>query len=243
LLIDLDSAEIAGENLMSRKASTMQASIIQADFDRIALLSSWEPSNLYHRFLLQHVPARCQETLEIGCGTGAFARLLAARCGRVMALDLSPQMLNVARAHSAQFTNIDFMLANVMEWEFPADRFDCIVTIATLHHLPMTEMLRRMKAALKVNGRLLILDLLEPEGVYDLAANALAVPLNVGLRLARTGRLRPPAEVRRAWAEHEQHDSHLTLKEVRNACAGILPGARIRKHLLWRYSVVWRKTD
>jgi hypothetical protein len=28
---------------------------------------------------------------------------------------------------------------------------------------------------------------------------------------------------------------------VRDACEAELPGAKVRRHLLWRYSVVWRK--
>lgn len=45
---------------------------IQADFDRIALLSSnasgerWNHNNHYHRFLLEQVPACCTNALEIG---------------------------------------------------------------------------------------------------------------------------------------------------------------------------------
>ena len=49
------------------------ASPIQADFDRIALLSSdeWDHNSHYHSFLLKHIPPRCTQALEIGCGTGA----------------------------------------------------------------------------------------------------------------------------------------------------------------------------
>jgi hypothetical protein len=47
--------------------------------------------------------------------------------------------------------------------------------------------------------------------------------------------------VRAAWAEHEQYDVYPTLSEAREACAQILPGASVRRHLLWRYSVIWRK--
>ena len=67
-------------------------SAIQAEFDRIALHSNsdgWDHNNHYHDFLLKHVPSRCSEALEIGCGTGEFARLLAQRSERVLALDLS----------------------------------------------------------------------------------------------------------------------------------------------------------
>lgn len=31
-----------------------------------------------------------------------------------------------------------------------------------------------------------------------------------------------------------------TIGEVRGLCAELLPGASVRKHLLWRYSVVWQ---
>ncbi|HYE58885.1 MAG TPA: hypothetical protein VD948_10275, partial [Rhodothermales bacterium] len=109
------------------------------------------------------------------------------------------------------------------------------------HHLPAAEALSKMKGALKVNGVLLILDLFQPEGPSDAVATALALPASIGLRLIRRGRALPPRQVRRAWAEHGRHDSYLTLSQVREVCAEMLPGAEVRKHLLWRYSVVWEK--
>lgn len=218
-------------------------STIRADFDQIALLDSakWDHNNHYHDFLLQHVPTRCQTALEIGCGTGAFSRLLAGRAEHVLALDLSPQMIRVAVEQSRQFRNIDYEVADVTAREFAAGQFDCIVTIATLHHLPLRETLSRMKDALRVGGVLLALDLFQDEGVSDTLLSALAVPLNIGLKLIRHGRLREPRTVREAWAEHGRHDSYSTLAQVREACAEILPGAEIRRHLLWRYSIKWEK--
>src|SRR5439155_20759177 len=73
-------------------------SVIQADFDRLALLDAegWTHNNHYHNFLLPHIRHDCQNALEVGCGTGAFARLLAARARHVVALDLSPEMIRVA---------------------------------------------------------------------------------------------------------------------------------------------------
>ena len=67
------------------------------------------------------------------------------------------------------------------------------------------------------------------------------MPASLGLRLLKTGRLREPAAVRAAWAEHGRSDVYPTLAQVRRACAGLLPGARVRRHLLWRYSLVWHK--
>lgn len=220
-------------------------STIRADFDRIALVSDevWNHNCHYHNFLLRHVPPDCRETLEIGCGTGAFSRLLAKRSERVLALDLSPQMIRLARERSTKFRNIDFEIADVMSQKFPESRFDCIATIATLHHLPMEEMLVKLKSALKVKGVLIVLDLFEPDGLQDALMSALALPLNVGLRIIRQHRLRVPREVRDAWAEHGRHDSYLTLAQVREICAKLLPGAEVRRHLLWRYSLIWKKAS
>jgi len=220
-----------------------EMSKIQADFDRIALLSGngWNHNSHYHGFLLKQLPPHCANALEIGCGTGAFSRLLASRSDRVLALDLSPQMIRIAKDHSKQYPNIDFQVADAMAWEFPIEQFDCVASIATLHHLPFEETLLKMKGALKINGTLIILDLLQAEGLPDVLTSALAMPAHIILRLVKTGRLREPHQVREAWTEHGRHDSYPTLSQIRQVCAAVLPGARVRKHLLWRYSIIWKK--
>ncbi|MGH9873815.1 MAG: class I SAM-dependent methyltransferase [Pyrinomonadaceae bacterium] len=218
-------------------------STIQSDFDRIALVSPDGSLHNHHYsdFLLRQLPSNCQTALEIGCGKGEFARRLAARSARVLALDLSPEMIRIATASSANNSNIEFQLADVMTTDLPPASFDCIASIATLHHLPLPEILGKMKAALKPGGVLLILDLFEPRGVVDTLTNPLALSLSAVLRLIHHGRLRSSREARAAWATHESHDLYPTMTQVRELCAEILPGARIKKHLLWRYSVVWQK--
>jgi ubiquinone/menaquinone biosynthesis C-methylase UbiE len=150
-------------------------------------------------------------------------------------------MIGVAKARSQKFSNIEFQVADVTEMDLPSDHFDSIVSIATLHHLPMQETLLKIKRALKADGTLIILDLFKVEGLSDLVSSALAMPVSMGLRLIRSGRLREPREVRKAWAEHGRTDSYLTMSQVRQICRDMLPGAEVRKHLLWRYSVIWRK--
>jgi SAM-dependent methyltransferase len=260
-------------------------STIQADFDRIALVSpdGSLQNNHYHNFLLRQLPINCQEALEIGCGKGDFSRRLAATSQRVLALDLSPGMIRLAREQSAHCPNIEFQIVDVMSYDLPPEGFDCIATIATLHHLPLREALLKMKAALKPGGALLILDLFEPikwsghprkrpgqpardserdappsdgsppqranhdhaasvrEGLIDTVLNAIAVPVSVSLRLIHHGRLLPRRAARTAWAAHERHDTYPTMKEVHALCSEILPGAKIKKHLLWRYSIIWKK--
>ena len=219
---------------------------VQSDFDRISQLSydeGWNHNSHYHGFLLKQVPSRCEEALEVGCGTGAFTRLLAEGADRVMAFDLSPGMIQIAQTRSRRHTNIDYQVADATTWEYPVERFDTIASIATLHHLPIEKTLVRMKRALKVGGSLLILDLYEPTGVRDKLTGTAAVPVSFLLKMLRNGRLREPREVREAWADHGRSDVYPTLAQVRQICASTLPGAQVWRHLLWRYSIVWRKRD
>lgn len=217
--------------------------VIKSDFDRIAglLAENSDQSNTYHKHLLKHVPPHCDSSLDVGCGTGAFSRLLATRSDRVLALDLSPGMIDLARQHSGDLFNISFEVADVLKMDFPSQEFDCIASINTLHHLPMEEVLLKMRKALRVNGKLIILDLFQGEGMADFITSALAFPTSVGSRFMKTGRLRPPRELRNAWAEHALNDLYLTMNQVRRMCEKLLPGAQVRKHLLWRYSITWTK--
>lgn len=218
---------------------------IQADFDRLALVEGdgWSHNRHYHPFLLRQLSSRRHDALDIGCGTGAFARLLAERCEHVLALDLSPQMIRLAREHSSGYDNIDYQIADAMDRPFGANRFDCIASIATLHHLPLEAILQKAKSALRPQGVLVVLDLYQGAGLADAVSSLAAIPVSLLLRWIHTGRLREPREVREAWEQHGRHDHYLPLRQIRQICARVLPDARVRKHLLWRYSIVWGKAD
>jgi ubiquinone/menaquinone biosynthesis C-methylase UbiE len=218
-------------------------SIIEADFDRLAVLDEqgWTANNHYHNSLLKHVPPNCKNALEIGCGTGAFARDLARVCKRVTALDLSSEMIRIARARSGQFGNIEFQLADAMTWNFPPSHFDFVCSIATLHHLPQPALFLKMRETLRPGGVLVVLDLVQSAGLWERMLDGIGLGVSGSLRLIHNGRLQPPPEVRKAWEQHGKHDSYSTITQMRALAEEILPGATVRRCLLWRYSLVYRK--
>lgn len=213
---------------------------IREDFDQLALLpEGWNHNRQYHRWLLRHVPTGCEEALDAGCGTGEFALQLALRCKRVLGIDLSPVMIEQARRRSAGRPALEFRVADLMDEA--AARFDCIATIATLHHLPLEPALARLGGALRSGGVLLVLDVVANRNLVERLWAARAMPISMALRVWHRGRLRPTQAERQAWVAHCRTDRYSTLAEVRGACARVLPGARVRRHLLWRYSIVWNK--
>ncbi|HEY0730285.1 MAG TPA: class I SAM-dependent methyltransferase [Pyrinomonadaceae bacterium] len=218
-------------------------SSIEADFDRLALLDDegWTANNHYHNFLLKYVPENCENALEIGCGTGAFAMELGRRARRVVAIDMSPEMIGVARRRSAGVENVEFELADAMRWEFPKAQFDFVCSIATLHHLEQREILTKINDALRPNGVLVVLDLVESSGLVERMMDVAALGVSAGLRLIHNGRLRPPPEVRKAWEQHGKHDHYSTVRQVRTLADEILPGSQVKRCVFWRYLLTYRK--
>jgi SAM-dependent methyltransferase len=225
---------------MDERAARQTPETIREDFDRIARLpdEGWNNNRQYHRLLLRQVRPGCAEALDVGCGTGGFTRELAARCGHVTGLDLSRNMVAEARRRSTSVSNVDYAVADVLTEPLPVGAFDCLAAIALLHHLPLEPALNRFRDLLRPGGVMLVLDIRRGE---FLPADVLALGATTLLHLWHTGRLREEPAVREAWEAHGRTDRFPPPAGVREACARVLPGAHVRSHLLWRYSLVWRK--
>lgn len=223
---------------------------VREDFDRLARLegesSGWNHNTHYHSFLLSAVPLHCHSALDVGCGTGEFARRLSEHSAYVIGLDLSPISIELARSRSRNVQNAAFTTADMLTWDAEGRKFDFIVSIATLHHMPLEIALKKLKTLLRPGGILVILDLYRTQGLDGAIADVIGLVANFALRKRYTGHwLEKPAraEVQRAAALHREHDVYPTMVEVRQVVRIILPTAEIRRHALWRYSVVWQKPN
>jgi ubiquinone/menaquinone biosynthesis C-methylase UbiE len=170
---------------------------------------------------------------------GGLSRALAARASRVTAIDLSDEMIRIARQRSDHYSNIEYVVGDVLQMDLAADSYDCIVMIATLHHLPADVVLEQLIRSLAPRGVLIVHDLLASSGFFDKSLNLIRLPAAALLRWFRGGRLLRTREVRRAWAEHGKRERYLTIEEVEALRDRCLPGASVKRHLLWRYTVVW----
>ena len=217
---------------------TQDAAQIRAEFDRIARLSGEHaPANRYEERLLLHVPRPCGRALDLGCGTGTLTHALAGQAEHVLGVDLSPEMVRLARQRCADRTNVSFVVGDFLSLDLSPASFDCIATVAVLHHLPLTGALERAKGLLRPGGVLLVLDLFRDAGVGDRLRSVVALLVDWATQPRRTH----SRELHAAWEEHGAGDTYPTMPEARALYAGMLPGCTFRRHLLWRYSVRWTK--
>lgn len=79
--------------------------------------------------------------LEIGCGTGAVARVLAGRpqIGEVVGIDPSEIFIERARQLAAELPNLSFVVGDGRELPFDDGAFDAVVCHTALCHIPGPE--------------------------------------------------------------------------------------------------------
>ncbi|WP_372461970.1 hypothetical protein [Streptomyces endocoffeicus] len=104
--------------------------------------------------------------------------------------------------------------------------------MATLHHMDAATGLARMRDLLRPGGVLAVVGLARNTMPRDLPRVLAAIAVGTVHR-AREGHWDHPSPV--VWPPP------VTYPEMRALAAELLPGSRYRRHVLWRYSIVWRK--
>ncbi|MBP7584923.1 MAG: class I SAM-dependent methyltransferase [Spirochaetes bacterium] len=134
---------------------------VRAYDERMALIR--DPDAEAREVLDYLEPAPGSTLVDFGAGTGAIALRAAARCGRVVAVDISQPMLDFTaeKARAAGLSNIEFVRAGFLTYEHVGEPARCAVSQIALHHLPdfwKQVALRRIAALLPPEGRFFLRD-------------------------------------------------------------------------------------
>ena len=95
--------------------------------------------------------------VEIGCGAGRMTRAIAARSAQVIAIDVAPTMLEIARGQNESLDNVEWMLGDGESLAGVADASqDGCISFVVLHHIPDPQItlgyIREMGRVLKPGG-------------------------------------------------------------------------------------------
>jgi SAM-dependent methyltransferase len=190
----------------------------------------WNHNIHYYPLVLAAVPPGCQRVLEVGCGEGMLARQLACRVPRVVGIDQDTANIELARRQGPD-GQVEFVCGDFLTHPFPLASFGLIACVAALHHMDAAAALARMGQLLVPGGILVIVGLARSRPP-DLPWEAAAVIANLGHRATKCYWQHPSPIV---WPPPH------TYRQIRALAGEALPGVRFRRHLLWRYSLVWAK--
>lgn len=195
--------------------------------------ATWNHNTAYHREILAAVPDHRSAVLDVGCGDGLLLARLAQRAGYVTGIDPDPVAAAAARGRLAGRPQAQVLCGDVLGTpDLDGRQFDLISCVATLHHLPLSAGLARLRALLAPGGRLIVVGLSAPRSATDWAVSgALALPVRAmsrwhgesidpGMRTAR------PTE---------------SLAQIRRAARAELPGSRVRRRFYYRYTLTWTR--
>lgn len=216
---------------------------VAEDVDRLAELS---PNQVISSWLADVLPAAGRRAIDLGCGPGRQAALLAGRFEQVEAVDLSGPMIELARARRAR-PNITYLQGDLHDVG-EAGRYDCVLSPRTLHHVPdLHTALSHLKTLLAPGGRLAVVDCYPPESALSPVEWVLermvhrVVPLRPRLhalalqKLARNLLVRKPGTAweiyrlatRREWLDHRVSDRYFSREELVRSCDALFPGYRL----------------
>ena len=89
--------------------------------------------------------------LELGCGAGYFTQELARSGADIVAIDVSPELLEIARTNCSS-PNVQYQIQNAYALSYSEAVFDSVVGSSVLHHLEIEEALRDIYRVLKPMG-------------------------------------------------------------------------------------------
>jgi ubiquinone/menaquinone biosynthesis C-methylase UbiE len=105
--------------------------------------------------------------IDVASGPGTFARPLAGCVGRDIGVDLTPAMVEKARAEAAResITNIEFVCSDVYALPFAGGAADIVSCGYAFHHMTdPARALAEMARVARPGGRVAIIDIIVPEG-------------------------------------------------------------------------------
>jgi len=141
--------------------------------------------------------------LELGCGVGRMTAAFAQRFGRVVAVDVSGEMLRLGRRYLAGVPNVDWVQVSGADLAmFPDGSFDVAFTHLVLQHIPdeatALGLVREMLRVLRPSGAFLIEFNSRPYPV-DRGGRAASLRFDRKLRHALARRRSDPLQVGPTW--------------------------------------------
>lgn len=188
----------------------------------------WNHNVHYYRLILDAVPPGARRALDVGCGEGSLCRALRERVPRVVGIDVDANSIRLARSAGG---DIEYLHRDFLVQTFTSESFDLIASVASLHHMDTATALARMRHLLRPGGVLVVVGVAR-RSVADFPYDAAGFFAHRFIKL------------RRGYWQHPSRiaDPTLTYRQLREIISAALPGARFRRHVLFRYSVIWRKS-
>ena len=138
-------------------------STIADRYDLITVVLSGGQDSRWKKRLVAMAPGNLRSALDLATGTGDIAYSLHDRGARVVGLDITPRMIELARAKAAGPARPSFLVGDMMALPFPDESFDLVTTGYGIRNVPVIgPALAEIRRVLRPGGVFLSLDFNRP---------------------------------------------------------------------------------
>lgn len=193
----------------------------------------WNHNAAYHGWIIRAASgAHRRDALDVGCGEGLLLQRLAPGYDTVTGIEPDPGTAERARARLRDVPDATVVLSDFADFDAGDRRFDLLTFVATLHHMDTRSSLAKAVTLLRPGGRLLIVGLAADRTPADWTLSALALPwARLGSMLHRESR-----DIGVPTAAPTE-----SIADIRSLARDLLPGARLRRGIYYRYLLSWTK--
>jgi SAM-dependent methyltransferase len=156
-MVSLERREYTEKIRSAQEASHSETQLLLPS-KTIARYLNPPPSTVYPLEYAFHLlgDVRGKTVLEFGCGDGLNTVVLAMRGARVIAFDISPELLSVARkrleANGCE-QDVELLVGSAHNLPLPDESVDVVFGMAILHHLDLELASREVRRVLRKGGR------------------------------------------------------------------------------------------
>jgi 2-polyprenyl-3-methyl-5-hydroxy-6-metoxy-1,4-benzoquinol methylase len=192
----------------------------------------WNVNIHYHRVIFEAIPPGCRRALDVGCGDGLLTRQLRRRgIPQVTGIDRHEPSIDEAKAQE-DGSGITYIVDDVLFHPLEPASFDLVTAVASLHHMDTAAAIARLRDLVAPGGVLAVVGLARSDLPTDIPRDL------AGMIVSRIHRRTKPFQEQTAPIVWPPPDSYATTRRI---AIQLLPGVSWRRHLLFRYSLVWTK--
>lgn len=194
--------------------------------------SYWNHNTAYYKWIEKRIHD-CGAVLDVGCGDGFLISYLDDGKKKLTGIDLDKDCITKAQILN-KGANCTFLCGNFVEYNSEST-FDAVIFVASIHHMDMKCALEKAKALLSPGGRIIIVGLAKPSTFWDYTLEALCIIPSKVISIYHNMKSSEDLNIPTSY----NFPKMTTIHDVTSA---IIPNAKIRNALHYRYLLEWIKS-
>ncbi len=146
------------QKILDRRRSQSQCFFAQVGDQWLDLQAKYLDLSMFYKVLTGEI-GRAESLADLGCGVGQTISVLLPYVGKIIGVDNSPEMLDMARKNLQSLQSVDLRLGNLEHLPLRDEEVEIVLATFVLHHIAQpSSVFSEFFRVLSPGGRLIVID-------------------------------------------------------------------------------------